>query len=189
MSASRDWISRVEALNFIKVKVGLADPSDLLDAAIARGDIRCIEKPAVEPPLIATHQAIMGGIDISSGGITWVDRNYDDPSYPKVSFGDLRRYANWFLKGRDRKTTTSHKGGRPGGWDWEALEEALRNEVAVRDFPDKLNVPGWRTQTDVIRWLKDRMERDPTNKGHLPSESTLKRQASQMMVKIARIKT
>jgi hypothetical protein len=33
---------------------------------------------AVEPPLIATNEAIQGGVDISAGGITWVDQRYDE---------------------------------------------------------------------------------------------------------------
>lgn len=32
----------------------------------------------VEPPLAAVSEAILGGIDIRSGGITWIDQRYDE---------------------------------------------------------------------------------------------------------------
>lgn len=32
----------------------------------------------VDPPLIATHEAIKSDVDLSAGGITWVDREYDE---------------------------------------------------------------------------------------------------------------
>ncbi len=33
---------------------------------------------AVEPPLIGTHEAIIGAVDIRAGHVTWADRNYDE---------------------------------------------------------------------------------------------------------------
>ena len=33
---------------------------------------------AVEPPLVATQEAILGGVSIRAGDITWVDRAYDE---------------------------------------------------------------------------------------------------------------
>lgn len=33
---------------------------------------------AVEPPLIGVHEAILGGVDISGGSVTWIDKNYDE---------------------------------------------------------------------------------------------------------------
>jgi hypothetical protein len=32
----------------------------------------------VDPPLVATHEAIKSDVDLSAGGITWVDREYDE---------------------------------------------------------------------------------------------------------------
>ncbi|MGH2621644.1 MAG: portal protein, partial [Anaerolineales bacterium] len=33
---------------------------------------------AVEPPLIATHEAVLSGVDIRAGHTTWIDKNYDE---------------------------------------------------------------------------------------------------------------
>lgn len=35
---------------------------------------------AVDPPLKATHEAIVGGVNAFAGGITWIDREYDEKS-------------------------------------------------------------------------------------------------------------
>jgi len=32
----------------------------------------------VDPPLVATHEAIKSEVDLTAGGITWVDREYDE---------------------------------------------------------------------------------------------------------------
>lgn len=32
----------------------------------------------VDPPLVATHEAIKSDIDLTAGGITWIDREYDE---------------------------------------------------------------------------------------------------------------
>lgn len=39
--------------------------------------IEAAEK-TVDPPLIATHEVIKSDVDLSAGGITWVDREYDE---------------------------------------------------------------------------------------------------------------
>lgn len=39
--------------------------------------IEAAEK-TVDPPLVATHEAIKSDVDLSAGGITWVDREYDE---------------------------------------------------------------------------------------------------------------
>lgn len=39
--------------------------------------IEAAEK-AVDPPLVATHEVIKSEVDLSAGGVTWVDRQYDE---------------------------------------------------------------------------------------------------------------
>ena len=39
--------------------------------------IEAAEK-TVDPPLVATHEAIKSDIDLTAGGITWIDREYDE---------------------------------------------------------------------------------------------------------------
>lgn len=33
---------------------------------------------AVNPPMVAQHQAVLGGVNIYAGGVTWADKNYDE---------------------------------------------------------------------------------------------------------------
>jgi hypothetical protein len=33
---------------------------------------------AVEPPLVGVNEAVLGGVDIRAGGLTWVDQRYDE---------------------------------------------------------------------------------------------------------------
>jgi hypothetical protein len=57
---------------------------------------------AVEPPLIAMNEAILGGVDIRAGSTTWVDKSYDERTGEALraldlggnpQFGDMLRQA------------------------------------------------------------------------------------------------
>jgi hypothetical protein len=68
---------------------------------------------SVEPPLIGVHEAIMGGVNVTGGSVTWVDRNYDERTGEALralelggnpQFGEVLRQsitnnlnAAWFL--------------------------------------------------------------------------------------------
>lgn len=70
-----------------------------------------------------------------------------------------------------------NKGGRPGKADWPAIEEAFKQEVATRGFPDPLNEDGWRYQADVVRWIEEMLDRE----GVEVAPSTCKNWASRFM--------
>lgn len=55
--------------------VALPDARLLQQQALAL--LEAAEK-AVNPPLIATHDAVRGPIQLQAGGVTWLDRNYDE---------------------------------------------------------------------------------------------------------------
>jgi hypothetical protein len=73
------------------------------------------------------------------------------------------------------------KGGRPYKADWSALKEALKNEIMMVGFPHKEAEPGWRTMTDVSRWLGARLADDDD-----VSPRTLRDQAQRMISEIKR---
>lgn len=55
---------------------------------------------AVDPPMKATHESIIGGLNLQAGGVSWVDRDYDErqgsalepamPVVPRLDFGEKR---------------------------------------------------------------------------------------------------
>jgi len=47
----------------------------------------------------------------------------------------------------------SNKGGRPPAADWEALKDALVEEIKTQGYPDRQNLPGWRGTKDVADWI------------------------------------
>lgn len=55
----------------------LALPDGRTMQALTRIILEAGEK-AVDPPLIATHEAVIGGLNVYSGGITYVDKEYDE---------------------------------------------------------------------------------------------------------------
>lgn len=74
---------------------------------------------AVEPPLIATHQAIQGGIDIRAAGVTWIDKAYDERTGEALRALEL--------------------GGQPQFG--EILREGIRNNLNASWFLNKLFMP------------------------------------------------
>ena len=60
---------------------------------------------AVDPPLVATHEAIRSDVDLTAGGITWIDREYDerlgDALRPLELGKDLSKNFELILKQRE----------------------------------------------------------------------------------------
>ena len=76
--------------------------------------------------------------------------------------------------------SAAKKGGRPPSADWEALEEALKHEIAERGLPDPLNVDGWQRQSDVESWLALCLQRE----GNDVADSTIRDHARDMLSKL-----
>jgi hypothetical protein len=81
------------------------------------------------------------------------------------------------------------RGGRPGKYDWAAIEAALEEEcrlqasVPIRNHTDKQ----WRTKADAMRYLRDRFKRKWSDGG--PGDTTLKDKIGPMLRRIgARMK-
>jgi hypothetical protein len=56
------------------------------------------------------------------------------------------------------------KGGRPPAADWSAIEVAVNEEIDAVGLPSADGVPGWRTITDVIKWVEERTGQDTPGK-------------------------
>src|SRR3990167_3691746 len=93
-------------------------PDARLAQAMAQVLLEAGEK-AVDPPLIATHEAVKGQIDIRSGGVAWVDKVYDE------RLGEVLRPLR--IEG-DFQTAL-------------ALRLDIREMLTKGMFPDKLSLP------------------------------------------------
>jgi len=74
---------------------------------------------AVEPPMVATHGAVVGGVNIAAAQVTWVDKNYDERT------GDAIRAL---------ELGTSPQFG-------EVLREGIRNNLNAAWYLNKLLMP------------------------------------------------
>jgi hypothetical protein len=86
--------------------------------------IEAAEK-TVDPPLVATHEAIKSEVDLAAGGITWVDREYDE------RLGEALRPLNL---------------GRNVGLGVDLLERQ-RQMLAEAFYLSKINLPQSREKT------------------------------------------
>lgn len=82
------------------------------------------EQDCAEPPLVTTHEAIKCEVDLTAGGITWIDREYDEhlgytlrscrrPSDPDVSerlAAVVGSFRNWTISGSASLITLTHDG-------------------------------------------------------------------------------
>jgi hypothetical protein len=86
--------------------------------------IEAAEK-TVDPPLVATHEAIKSEVDLTAGGITWIDREYDE------RLGEALRPLNL---------------GRNVGLGVEILDKQ-RQMLAEAFYLSKINLPQSREKT------------------------------------------
>ncbi len=86
--------------------------------------IEAAEK-TVDPPLVATHEAIKSEVDLAAGGITWIDREYDE------RLGEALRPLNL---------------GRNVGLGVDLLERQ-RQMLAEAFYLSKINLPQTREKT------------------------------------------
>jgi hypothetical protein len=47
------------------------------------------------------------------------------------------------------------KGGRPAKADWDALKDALREQIGILGYPASQKPPGWRRLKDVMDWIAE----------------------------------
>ena len=86
--------------------------------------IEAAEK-TVDPPLVATHEAIKSEVDLTAGGITWIDREYDE------RLGEALRPLNL---------------GRNVGLGVDLLEQQ-RKMLSEAFYLSKINLPQSREKT------------------------------------------
>lgn len=113
----------------------------LPDSRTMQAVIRTIREAGekfVDPPLIATREAIRSDIDVRAGGLTWVDMEYDE------KLGEVLR------------PLTQDKGGMPVGFEIAAM---IKEDIRAAFFLDKIQLPdvdpGKMTAFEVRRRIEE----------------------------------
>jgi hypothetical protein len=63
----------------------------------------------------------------------------------------------------EHRTQRSNRGGRPPKVDWDALKDALEEEIKNHGYPDSQNPPGWRQTKDVVEWADTKLGKESQN--------------------------
>jgi hypothetical protein len=71
-----------------------------------------------------------------------------------------------------------HPGGRPPAADWMEIQKALEREIELVGFPERSGAPGWRSQADVIQFIRPMLGDDE------PSITALKENTKAMLERI-----
>jgi hypothetical protein len=69
----------------------------------------------------------------------------------------------------------SNKGGRPPAADWEALKDALVEEIRIHGDPKRRNPPGWRGTKDVADWAAEKLGKEGRDVSHRTIEDNVRR--------------
>jgi Tetratricopeptide repeat len=80
----------------------------------------------------------------------------------------------------DLNTQPSNRGGRPPAVDWEALKDALREEIKIHGFPDPRNPPGWRGTKDAVDFAVQRLGKEAGDVSHRTIEDNVRRILSEL---------
>jgi hypothetical protein len=75
----------------------------------------------------------------------------------------------------DVDTQRSNMGGRPPAVDWEALKDALREEIKIHGYPDPRNPPGWRGTKDAVEFALQRLGKEGRDVSHRTIEDNVRR--------------
>jgi len=136
-----EWLYRAEALALITMKTGISDPSEMLEAASRRGEVRMRNRHRPE------------ALDDYLNVRTWVDA-LEDARHDEFHDGDLRNYLGRLTGYRP------NRGGRPELPEWEQYEKELRNKLRRDGVPKGSNPKAWRTIQDAAKFLETCFVRD-----------------------------
>ena len=59
--------------------------------------------------------------------------------------------------------------------DWEALKDALREEIKNLGYPEPRNLPGWRGTKDVVEWALKKLGKEGEDVSHRTIEDNVRR--------------
>jgi hypothetical protein len=152
--------------------------SELLDE-VSRGQLAVFGRSAnSRGPLVQIDRlecATLVFREDDQGSFAMLAGRYE-PRWRSLRFDASQIVAGWPDGLPEQSAKPKGNGGRPPSADWSAHEEAYNREVDDVGLPTKDGVPGWRSQSDVIRWLEPRLGDDEN-----PGKTALKERVGGMM--------
>jgi hypothetical protein len=80
-----------------------------------------------------------------------------------------------------------NKGGRPPAADWEALKDALAEEIKSSGFPDRKNPPGWRSTKDVADWVETKLGKEAEHVARRTIEDNVRKMINELRASMAKM--
>jgi hypothetical protein len=83
--------------------------------------------------------------------------------------------------------TQRNKGGRPPAVDWEALKDALAEEIKSSGFPDRKSPPGWRSTKDVADWVEEKLGKEAEHVARRTIEDNVRKMINELRASMAKM--
>jgi hypothetical protein len=83
--------------------------------------------------------------------------------------------------------TQRNKGGRPPAVDWEALKDALAEEIKSSGFPDRKSPPGWRSTKDVADWIEEKLGKEAEHVARRTIEDNVRKMINELRAFMAKM--
>jgi hypothetical protein len=82
--------------------------------------------------------------------------------------------------------TQRNKGGRPPAVDWEALRDALAEEIKILGFPERRNTPGWRGTKDAADWAEAKLRKEAKDVARRTIEDNMRKIINELRASTAK---
>jgi hypothetical protein len=83
--------------------------------------------------------------------------------------------------------TQRNKGGRPPAVDWEALKDALAEEIKSSGFPDRKSPPGWCSTKDVADWVEKKLRKEAEHVARRTIEDNVRKMINELRASMAKM--
>ena len=80
-----------------------------------------------------------------------------------------------------------NKGGRPPAVDWEALKDALAEEIKSSGFPDRKSPPGWRSTKDAADWVEGKLGKETEHVARRTIEDNVRKMINELKASVAKM--
>jgi hypothetical protein len=83
--------------------------------------------------------------------------------------------------------TERNKGGRPPAVDWEALKDALAEEIKSSGLPDRKSPPGWRSTKDVADWVQEKLGKEAEHVARRTIEDNVRKMINELKASMVKM--